>query len=645
MTDTSGWWVKLTDGATTKEITRVRSVNPRTARNAVGDVVIEAARDDSVLAFAKVNAELRLYRGNPSVSGTLVFRGFLHSVDPDDETMTLRGPGIGELLGEDAPDSPVTITNTATHQALEDYISNRTPFTPTVIEPDPSATTRTDVQSADTTSEFDSVTSIADGAPFFVSNGTLELAQSCFFFEAESRFGTSTLQFESAASDGAASIFNDTSQTASAGFTPAYRIPATNVDVAVRVRSPNNADIDIDVNIDGSQATILTQTNWDSSYQWVVLNADNAGDLDASSHTLELDVVTDNGGDVYVDCLAVLDNRFSYTFDNSVDSDGYLSGPELYPDAATLVFDNVSTQQSIGKGYLSVTDDDGAVSKLQLSFDDGSTYVPTDGSEANVDSVEASPPSTTQQVRGRVSLTRIGSRSTASPTTGFEGGSISTWDLDVDLLDTSVVDEIELTESDLSNIQTLLDYGDYTLIFEHEESSKSVIAYPYGQSDATVEKQLPGRVADTSPGVNADNYANRVIVRGAEDSNGNRPEAIVEDSGAISNDPRTITLGPVYDNDLTTGAGVQTKAESLLEQAQRAGEVRGSVTLGLPHKAIAGFQYEVDFGDGPRYLTAEEVEIQDGERQTGTVINFDRRSGLAQEIEQLTSAKADASNS
>lgn len=640
MTDTSGWWVKLTDGGTDKTISRVRSVNPRTARNAVGDVVVEAARDDSVLEFARVNAELRLYRDT-----TLVFRGFLHGVDPDDETMTLRGPGIGELLDEDAPDSPVTFSNIPTHEALQDYFDSETAFSATVIEPDAGNATRADVQSADTTSEFDSVTSIADDAPFFISNGRLELAQSCFFFEGEDGFTTSTLQFESAASDGAASIFNDTSQTESAGFTPDYFIPASAVDFAARVRSPNNADIDIDVNIDGSQATILGQNNWDSSYQWVVLGADNAGDLDASSHTLELDVVGDNGGDVYIDCLAVLDNRFSYTFDNSVDSDGYLSGPELYPDAATLAFDNVSTQQSISKGYLSVTDDDDAVSKLQLSFDGGSSYVPTDGSELDVDSVEASPSSTTQQVRGRVTLTRYGSRSTASPTSGFNGGSVSTWDLDVDLLDTSVIDEIELTESDLSNIQTLLDYGDYTLIFEHEESSKSVIAYPYGRSDSSVKKQLPGTVDDKSPGVNADNYANRVIVRGAEDSNGNRPEAIVKDDTAISNDPRTITLGPVYDLDITTGAGAQTKAESLLEQAQRAGEIRGSVTLGLPHKAIAGYQFEVDFGNGPRYLTAEEVEIQDGDRQTGTTINFDRRSGLSQEIEQLTSSKADASNS
>jgi len=644
MTDKSGWWVKLTDGATAKEITRVRSVNPRTARNAVGDVVIEAARDDSVLDFARANAALRLYRGDPSASGTLVFRGFLHSVDPNDETMTLRGPGIGELLDEDAPDSPVTITNTATHQAIEDYISNRTPFTPTVIEPAGSTATRSDVQSADTTTEFDSISSsLSNTAPFAVSSGAVSLAQSCFFFDAIDDFSTTTFVSDADASGGEAAVFSTTSDNASVSFDLGYTMPASAVSVAIRRRAGGSDEASGDVIVDGTRTGSFGFATSDYTWRTFGIGGD-VGELAAGSHTLSLET-TSEGDDFIVDCAAVFDSRFNYTFDDAVDSNGYLSGPELYPDAAPLVFDNVSTQQSIGKGYLSVTDDDGAVSKLQLSFDGGSTYVPTDGSEQGADSVEATSSSTTQQVRGRVTLTRYGSRSTASPTTGINGGSISTWDLDVDLTDTSVADEIELTESDLSNIQTLLDYGDYTLIFEHEESSKPVTVYPYGQSDSSVERQLPGRVADKTPGVNADNYANRVIVRGAEDSNGNRPEAIVEDSDAISSDPRTITLGPVYDNDLATGAGVQTKAESLLEQAQRAGEVRGSVTLGLPHKAIAGFQYEVDFGNGPRYLTAEEVEIQDGERQTGTVINFDRRSGLAQEIEQLTSAKADASNS
>jgi hypothetical protein len=640
MTDKSGWWVNLSDDGGGQDITRVKSVNPRWVRNGVGDVVIEAARDDSVLEFAKINAELRLYRDT-----TLVFRGYLHGVDPDGETMTLRGPGVGELLNEGAPDSPVTYSNTPTHEAIEDYLTNQTTFSTTVIEPDTSDTTREDVQTADTTTEFNNVLSVPNTAPFAVSNGRVELLQSCFFIEAEDDLTTATLQNEIGASDDSASVFNDTSQAVSTSVTPGYTIPSSGAEIAVRVRTPNSADVTIDINLDGTAEAVLSDTSYDSEYQWrrFALNRD----IDDSSHSLEFDVALDNGGDVYVDCVAVLDNRFNYTFDNSVNDDGYLSGPELYPDAATLAFDNVSTQKGIAKAYLSVTDDDGEVSKLQLSFDGGSSYVPTDGSEVNVDSVSAEPSSSTQQVRGRVELGRYGSRSLESPTQGINGGSISTWDLDVDLLDTSVIDSLELTESHLDNIQQLLDYGDYTLIIEHEESSKPTISYPYGKADSSVQKQLPGRIDDQNPGVNAENYGNRVILRGAEDSNGNRPEAIVEDSDAITDDGRVILPpgSPFYDNDLTTGAGVQTKAESLLEQAQRAGEIRGSVTLGLPHKAIAGYQFEVDFGNGPRYLTAEEVEIQDGDRQTGTTINFDRRSGLASEIEQLASGKADASNS
>jgi len=634
MADKSGWWVELVDSSGTKEVTRVNSVSPRWVRNDAGDNRISTARDDSINDYARVNAEMRLYYGDPAAGGTLFWRGFLHNTDPEDGDMTLDGPGITHILDEAAPDSPVTYTDIATYQAIEDYFTTYVNAVDSVTVYEDELTqvaNQENILDVPTGTPFLDLLSIPNTKPAAVQNGILELLPTARTFEAEDSLNENTqliVEQDGNFSGDAAVEFSSTSHTESTTFSFDHVVPDGALTIAPRWVSDADADISLDISIDGTVVFAGGNSFWGPTIEWSPFTT-LVGDLDTSSHTLTVEVSQEDGaGDpLVIDEIAVLDNRFNYFYD--------IDGPETYPDEVLIEFDDVTAAFDLVKGYLSVTDDDAGVTRLQLSFDSGSTWVPSDGSELDVDSIEAATSLDTRSVRARVGLGRTGA-------TGDQGASISTLTIDADGSERSVIEELELTGSHLDNVQTLHDYWDGTFIVGHEPASIPVTSYQYGQDIEAVQQPLPGRIDDTKPTVAAGNYANRVVLRGAADSNGNRPESILQDDDAVANDPRVITLGspPIYDLDITTEAGAKFRARSLLKQAQRAGQLRGTVDLGLPHKALAGYQYLIDFGDGERYYTAEEVSVEGGGRQIGTTIKTIRESGLGREIEQLTSSKA-----
>jgi len=645
MTDKSGWWADLTDSNGSKDVTRVKSVSPRWVRNDAGDCRITVARDDSLHDYARVNAEMRLYRGDPEDEGVLFWRGFLHSTSVDGEDMTLSGPGVAHTLDEDAPDSPVTYTNIATWQAVEDYWDTHTSASATVFQPTPEQiASRDTVQSASATSEFDAITpSYPADKPVANKNGGVEVLQSVFFFEGEelNLDGTST---DSAASAGEHENIAFSGTSDSEPFNLAYTIPEQYVEFGVRFKTTNGSDNEIEATIDGQRIGLFDGASYPSNYVGFAFKDDwSGGDLTAGSHTAGFGMVADNSGSVQIDAFFVYDTRFPPGFSNQLNSSGFLEEPQLYPAAPTVEFDNQVVNFNLTKGYLDIaTPDTAGIGKLQISFDEGGSYAPTDGSEQNTTSVAATQSGSSRDIRGRVQLEGYGTRTSPAPATGFNPGRVDSWDLQADGNDLSVIDELTLTRSNLENLQELHDYWDATFVVEHEENGLPAISYRYGQDISDVQQQLPGRIDDVDPEVSAAAYANRVDLRGREDNTGSRPRAVVTDDQAIANDPRTITLGPppLYDLDVVSEGGAINRARSLLRRAQRQGELRGSVDLVLPHKALAGFQYEVDFGDGADYYTAEEVAVEAGGQRSGTTINFQRSSSLASEVDQLTERKA-----
>jgi hypothetical protein len=150
--------------------------------------------------------------------------------------------------------------------------------------------------------------------------------------------------------------------------------------------------------------------------------------IPAGTHTLRIDGPTGTDAEnLGVDIFSFADNRYTYTLDNAVDANGYLSGPELYPELVERQFDEAAqTRRELDFAKAVVDIDDTSNNQfIELSNDGGNNFIRTD----NSDTATANFSGTSREVISRIGLSRYGSRTDATPTTGFNPQTISTWSL------------------------------------------------------------------------------------------------------------------------------------------------------------------------------------------------------------------------
>lgn len=294
------------------------------------------------------------------------------------------------------------------------------------------------VQSATTTSEFASVADPLATTPVTATGGQLELSQSAWVWEAESQTLSGTTVSDGSYSDGTAVNINtnvsQTGDTAQYSFTPAYDIAEENVRCNFRI-DPFDGGGDGDANVpkfairlngdtmfDAQFNTTDVSTRWDD----ISTNGDyNGGDLQAgTTYNLEIEITDGTLGDtddaLRLDVVCVYDNQYNYNFDNTVDANGYLSGPELYPDAVTLDFKAVSTEF----GVTSLT-----LNSTWNNIDNGQALRVSNNTtgaqeEANVAKTTGTFSEVSQYAIGGAVFDRYGSRTTATPTSGHLGQAI-----------------------------------------------------------------------------------------------------------------------------------------------------------------------------------------------------------------------------
>lgn len=319
----------------------------------------------------------------------------------------------------------------------------------------------------------DGYDSIVDNAsfdstdPFDVGTGStdkLKLAQTNFVFEAENNDTGSTddvsLSSGSGYSDNGIARFNSLNfvgQEFGFLFTPQYEIPAGNVEVQFRLEYRSN---DFEIYIDNTatgDSNLLGEITTDGpdNTQWLNATADGGsgytGDnlQPGTQYEVRFEATNDEGGLRHLfDVVSVYDNRFTYDFDNTTDSNDYLSGPELYPVVTQYIeFDNVETRRDITGGRL-FTDwnDTSGDQAIGISNDGGANWL-TNNNNNVIDKDFASP---SRQIKARLRLARFGSRTTATPTEGFKGQEVDDFALDADL------DSITAVNVGVANVEIII---------------------------------------------------------------------------------------------------------------------------------------------------------------------------------------------
>jgi hypothetical protein len=296
------------------------------------------------------------------------------------------------------------------------------------------------VQNADTDSEWSSITTIANDKPFTVSNSQLQTVQSAFVSEAEDERVASIAEVTDADySNGSGVVVSDSFGTDndvfSFGVNPQYDI--TNAKFAMRNVETGDA-IAFDVTVDG---TTVASVSSNSTLSWAKSGSFN---LPSGSHTVSIDAnfFSSSSSEVEIDVIAVYDDDFTYDFDNQVGSNGYLNGPQLYPDNATLTLEKATFERNITEGSFDSTWNDlGGNQSIAIS-PDASTFTAFD----NTSSASFTFTNVSQSITSKFTFDRFGIRTTETPTIGFKGQAVDLWELFVDP-DTPSPDDIGVTNA------------------------------------------------------------------------------------------------------------------------------------------------------------------------------------------------------
>lgn len=279
--------------------------------------------------------------------------------------------------------------------------------------------------------EFDHMT-IAATDPIGVQNGNIELLQTLFFSEAEDATGGTSTVSRAAFSGGSGKSANGTGSDLNYNFTSEHTIPDGELGFSFRYFVPSgSSNPSYELIIDNSETveTVGSGVLQTDTVTWVHA-AGSIGDLGAGSHNALIDITS--SGDWEIDCIAVYDDRFyeNADFDNTVDGDGWLSSPGLYPEGQLVTLNQTTTERDISEITVTQTWNDVSNNQyIEISDDGGSTWNRTDNSQT----ATLMPSDPTQTVDVRMNLSRFGSRSTATPTSGFQGQTIDDHDLAVDL--------------------------------------------------------------------------------------------------------------------------------------------------------------------------------------------------------------------
>ncbi|MFB6237513.1 MAG: hypothetical protein ABEH81_03995 [Halopenitus sp.] len=507
------------------------------------DVTVPVPKDSKWRDLVDLDAPMRCW-----VDGEQRAVDQLEDVAVVDGKMELRGRGGLELLTRVQAEYDFQEIHTAAKNLVDANTSYQLDF-PT---PNTTITSGVRVLEATTTTELKRLLLDRERTDAYHVPSGAEPHQSCFttegeaFTEGNQTTGTSgTEENDGSYSDGtSASLYRG--PNASGGpdyaeweFTIGYTIPAAEFGAQVRDDADSNgspafqwylihdngtrynmdslSNVGATFNLGWSEVALEGSTTYD-------LNFYEGPDLTRGTYRLGVEITDSNGNvDSYgylVDVVAPYDTRFSYFFDdNNGGSSGYLDGPQLYPDAVDAPMDDAEVSQAVQKATLDVTIDDTSNGQaLALSNDLGDTF----SSGSNTSTFTHDFTNRGPTVRGKLTLSRYGSRTTATPQTGFKPQTVSEVRIDADLEDMPMVVNRSFDSQLRSVLQTFADeIAEFGWTLDYTTSPPTFSFVQDGDRTATVDESL----LDVQDRTTTRERVEKAVIRGgAQDLSGNRIE-------------------------------------------------------------------------------------------------------------------------
>jgi hypothetical protein len=273
-----------------------------------------------------------------------------------------------------------------------------------------------------------------------VQNDRIELLQASFTTESDqlTRSGTAIQQLNEYSNDEAERI-EGSGDFLELDFTLDYTIPESDVGVWVRITTANAFDgqangtgPELTLSLNGDSWVPVSSGAGFGSLDWRDLGNTTfggsgtyaGGDLTPGSYTLRIEG-TSSGDGQEIDVVSVLDNRFSWTFDETEAAGDRVDGPELYPDQFVKSLNTAGTRRDTDSARFSSTWNDTTNKQFVELANDGSTFTRFN----NASSGSATFSSEESGIDSNLAFSRFGTDSNSTPTTGRQGQYISEWNL------------------------------------------------------------------------------------------------------------------------------------------------------------------------------------------------------------------------
>lgn len=612
---------------------------------------------------AWTDAEMAILDGS---NETMLFRGFISEFDHStaDSTAKLSGPGVGEKLRRGS--ATKTYERVPAWEAFEDYVDEFLEDWTLDITGPTIETVFTDRKLATVESvrdDLEQATDINDTDPLRISDGALEARQTCFpkqGLDADQRLiggsddqDAGQISNTDYAEDEGVRL-NNSGDYVDFIFEPTYTIPQ--IRVGIRLRSKNAPETELKIGDPDtgmeSLGTVVREGK-DRTLDWVDMREFGEEAQSISDLTrLRLETTTaptTNDGFVDIDMIAPYDLRYDHSFVNTgtTGPDGvfHLDGPELYPNRLLFEGERADASRNIFAARMAADWDPNEVGERMWLSNDEELYQ----GEPNSNEIKVDFEDTTYGygVTPRFALSRYGERDDATPRFGFKAQRLSGWEIWGDGNDLAVIQEEELDSTHLSNLQDLAGIAGMLFYIPHERpGSLSLVAFHPGQKQAFLDAN-ENEVDEITTKRSTEGYANKVLVKGKRDEEGNRPTGTAQDDEEIEqrggeNTPDAVVTHVVIDATITNRTDAQNRAEQLLAEKVDEDEFSGTVT-GYPvdvleqHDLHPGIGYQLPRWD--TYTALTELQVSD----SGVDLDFrDAFDGFIEEVRSIRDRTDDA---
>lgn len=488
------------------------------------------------------------------------------------------------------------------------------------------------IYDAQTSQELYDLFSPDGNEPVYQDGTDLSIAQTLFVYEGENYDNQNNIGYAEevfysgdATSDGAgaSSRIGSSGQWAEWEFNVEHTIAEEDVEIWVREMASNDDHPSVEWSIDGNLAYEVVPGQISGGPNWFNRNGGDqgensysGGDLEPSDnpHVLRAEGTSDEAGWYDIDVVACGEGGHNYNFDNSVtevsDGTNVLDGPELYPPSYRFENKTAVSQDNVRDVDISTSLETLDGQSVQVSFDEGGLYRPSDGSE-NSENV------TVKSYTGARTITTSllfeanengSGGQNATPRYGYHGNTISSWSVIADIDDLDVLQGEDFSGDRLSVISDIAD------------SSRAVYRW---EGDVCVIFQKGDR--KTSPDLRKEEVSSSVNIEEVYSS----CEVIGDDveSGVIESDEAPDFINShrrIQDNDITTEDEAVREAKNFLAENGTV-EYSGSIRT-LPTRAPLGEEL-----DGTLFNHGKDSFIQEvsyGKRKskikTGRERNFSR---------------------